>query len=177
MKLRLIPMAAGLVLLAGPVLAQNAPAPSADSAPVSTAQSTDQKISEWLDDKSSSDAPKTTKSKPEDFVRDPGDGKGDRKIHGEFGAGVGSDGYRSAYGVATIPIGKDSSVTVAASTSHGPIPWVAGGPWSYGPAGYGAAADCVCREAPDGSQVCRVARAASYYDAQLAEASCDSAPP
>ena len=178
MKLRLMLMAAGLVLLSGPVLAQDAPgAKASDSAPVSTAQSTDQKIAAWLDDKSSSSAPKTTKDKPEDFVRDPDDGKGDRKIHGEVGAGIGSDGYRSAYGVANIPIGKDSSVTVAASINHGRVPWVAGGPWGVYPAGPDIRADCVCRESPDGSEICHVARAYSSMDAQLAEASCSSAPP
>ena len=37
----------------------------------------------------------------------------DRKIHGEFGVGIGSDGYREAWGVATAPIGDHASATVA----------------------------------------------------------------
>jgi len=37
----------------------------------------------------------------------------DKKIHGEFGVGIGSDGYREAWGVATAPIGDHASATVA----------------------------------------------------------------
>ena len=91
-----------------------------------------------------------------------------------LGAVVGSNGYRSAYGVATIPIGKSSSATVAISTGSGRGPWpmVAGGPWYAGPAGPGIMSDCVCREAPDGSQLCRPARAESRIDAEMAGAAC-----
>jgi len=39
----------------------------------------------------------------------------DRRIHGEVGFGIGSNGYRSAYGVATMPIGKTGTATVALS--------------------------------------------------------------
>ena len=171
MTLRLLFLASALALC-GPVAAQDAQ-PSAESGPISTAQqSTDQKIAAWLGDKAPASAPKTTSSRLEDPIRDPGDGQGDRKIHGEIGAGVGSHGYRSAYGVATIPIGKTSSATVAVSAGHGPYPWVAGSPWLVGPAGEGVRADCVCRESPDGSEQCHVSRAASPLDAQLAEGAC-----
>ena len=175
MRLRMLILAAGLAALAGPVLAQDGPA-SADGAPVSTAsQTTDQKIAAWLGDKAPPSAPRTTRDQPQEFLRDPGEGAPDRKIHGEVGAAVGSGGYRSAYGVANIPIGKSSSVTVAVSTAHGRYPYMAGGAWGIEPAGVGVRADCVCREAPDGSEQCRVARAATRLDAELAEGACGSA--
>lgn len=168
---RLLFLAASLIVLAGPALA--ADAGGADEAPVSTAsQTTDQKIAAWLND-----------SKPSAQAQAPDDGRGEplpdgpaakpeRKIHGEVGAGIGTGGYRSAYGVVNIPIGKSSSVTVAASTGRN-IPYYGGGPWGYySPAAPGVGADCVCREAPDGSQQCRVAHAASRFDAQLAESAC-----
>ena len=169
---RLFVLAASLTLLAGPALAGDAPS---DGGPVSTAsQTTDQKIAAWL-----SDAPPTARTKPPKNPSDeplayPQDAKPDRQIHGEVGAGIGTGGYRSAYGVVNIPIGKTSSATVAVSTGHNAYPWGAG-PWGYyGAAGYGARADCVCREAPDGSQQCRVAGAASRFDAQMAEAACEA---
>ena len=165
MRTRLLILAATLAGLAGPALA--------DDAPVSTAsQSTDQKIAAWLGDKAPPSSTKTTKDQPEEFLRDPSEGQGDRKIHGEVGAAVGSGGYRSAYGVVNIPIGKSSSATVAVSTGRGRYPWMAGGAWGVEPAGAGVRADCVCREAPDGSEQCRVARAASPIDAELAEGAC-----
>ena len=175
MSPRLLLLAGSLVLLSGPALAADA-ANGANSGPVSTSQSTDQKIAAWLRD-SAPAGTATTKDKLESPLRDPGDGQPDRKIHGEIGAGVGSGGYRSAYGVATIPIGKSTTATVAISSSHGRVPWVAGAPWSVGPAGPGIRADCVCREAPDGQQICHVAHAATGLDAQLAESACEAAPP
>ena len=166
--MRLLFLAASLVILAGPALAADA---SSDQAPVSTAsQTTDQKIAAWLDD--SAPAARTPDDGRGEPLPDRPIDKPDRKVHGEFGVGVGTGGYRSAYGVVNIPVGKSSSVTVAASTGHNDYPYVAGGPWAYGPAGYGIGADCVCREAPDGSQQCRVARAASRFDAQMAEGAC-----
>ncbi len=52
------------------------------------------------------------------FTLDDADGQAappppDRKIHGEFGVGIGSDGYREAWGVATAPIGDHATATVA----------------------------------------------------------------
>lgn len=150
-------------------MADSAPPAPSDEAPVSTAsQTTDAKISAWLDetgkakgadgeDQPRPDAPKTAL---------------DRAIHGEVGAGIGSHGYRSAYGVATIPVGQSSSVTVAVATGHGLGPYVADGPWYAGPAGPGIMADCVCRELPDGSEQCRPANAASRFDAEIAQSAC-----
>jgi hypothetical protein len=164
---RVLFLAASLSLLAAPALAADG---ASQGGPVSTAsQTTDSKIAAWLAD--------GAKDQNADSSDGPGPDAGsgpapDRQIHGEVGAAVGSGGYRSAYGVATIPIGKTSSATVAISTGHGPWPLVAGGSWYAGPAGPGIMADCVCREAPDGSQLCRPARAASRIDADLAAESC-----
>ncbi len=174
MSSRLLLVAASLALLSGPAAAADG---AQDSAPVSTAsQSTDQKIAAWLGDRSDT-KPARTRNPTDEPLRYPDQGAPDRKIHGEVGAGVGSGGYRSAYGVVNIPIGKSSSATVAISTTHGRVPWVAGAPWAVGPAGVGIRADCVCREAPDGQQICRVGGAASPMDAQLAEGACNAAAP
>jgi len=174
MSPRLLLLAASVMALSGSALAADT---AQDSAPVSTAsQTTDQKIAAWLGDKSDVTLPAAAKP-PGEPLRYPDQGKQDRQIHGEVGAGVGSDGYRSAYGVVNIPIGQSSSATVAFSTTHGRTPWVAGAPWSVGPAGPGLRADCVCTEAPDGQQVCHVGRAATALDAQLADAACSAAPP
>ncbi len=166
---RVLLLAASLALLAGPALAADAAAPG--DSPVSTnSQSTDAKIAAWLDDGSKAqDAGQSDGPGAEGPAAPP-----DRQIHGEMGAAIGSNGYRSAYGVATIPIGKSSSATVAISTGSGRGPWpmVAGGPWYAGPAGPGIMSDCVCREAPDGSQLCRPARAESRIDAEMAGAAC-----
>ncbi len=167
MTQRLLLLLAGSLLALGtPALAADAPA-GADGGPVSTAsQGTDAKIAAWLDD--------GAKAKPasDEPIEDMPPPKPDRKIHGEVGAGIGSGGYRSAYGVVNIPIGKSGSATIAVSTSHGRYPMVAGGPWYAGPAGPGTLANCVCREAPDGSQQCRPAWAMSPEDAEFAGAAC-----
>src|SRR5215469_3903399 len=141
---RALALGGALALLAGSAMA-DPPAPAAaDGAPVSTAsQSTDAKIAAWLDDSKASKAKDADDAGPD--IAPP---QSDGKIHGEVGAAVGSHGYRSAYGVATIPLGKSSSVTVAVSTGRGGYPWVAGAPWAVGPAGPGVRASCVCREAP-----------------------------
>jgi len=176
MSPRLLLLASCLALMAAPALAADASGGS-DSAPVSTSsQSTDQKIAAWLDDKSPTDIPPPRNPKDEPLMY-PDQGKPDRQIHGEVGASVGSGGYRSAYGVATIPLGDSSSATVAISSSHGPQPWLAGAPWAVGPAGPGIRADCVCREAPDGSQICHVAGAETRIDAAMAEGACDAVQP
>src|SRR5262249_20826883 len=112
MTSRLLFLAAGLAILSGPALAADAPA---DSAPVSTAYRTsDQKTAAWRAAKAPAEvAPDDGRNEP---LPDRDTTKPDRKIHGEIGAGVGTGGYRSAYGVATISIGKSSSATVAVST-------------------------------------------------------------
>ncbi len=167
---RLILLAASLAFLSAPALAADAGA-GTDAAPVSTAsQTTDQKIAAWLDEKPP--APAHAANRSDEPLRDRGQAQGDGKIHGEFGAGIGTGGYRSLYGTATIPIGKSASVTISAATGRGRYPYVAGSPWFYGPAGEGLSADCVCREAPDGSEQCHVERAATRVDAELAEGVC-----
>ena len=54
------------------------------------------------------------------------------KCHGVVGASMGSGGYKSAYGVATMPIGQRGDVTVGISDEH-----LGGGNRTYGGPGYG----------------------------------------
>jgi hypothetical protein len=42
----------------------------------------------------------------------------DRQMHGEVGFGIGTNGYRSAYGIVTMPIGKTGTATVALSENR-----------------------------------------------------------
>ena len=46
-----------------------------------------------------------------------------RKIHGEVGVGVGTGGYRDAYGVVALPIGKASELDIAIEDAHIDKPW------------------------------------------------------
>jgi len=62
------------------------------------------------------------------------DGPAPRTIHGEIGAGVGTGGYRNVSGVADIPVGQNSDLVVAASSTSGQV---RGG--RYG--GYGVGGD------------------------------------
>ena len=91
-----------------------APGDAADSntAPVASAGAKDVKaqIQDWID--ASAEPPK------HDAAADGPLGPPDHAIHGEWGVGVGSQGYRSAYGVAVIPLGDKGTATVAASTDH-----------------------------------------------------------
>jgi hypothetical protein len=125
MALRRFCLAVGLGgLLAGAAMAAD------DGAPVATASaSADEQIAQWM-----KDAPPVDASGEDDGPRGcPAHAKADRKIHGEVGAAIGSGGYRSAYGVATMPIGDSSSVTVGVATGRG-----RGSGWGGGGFGYGA---------------------------------------
>ena len=115
-----------MLIAAGVALAGATSALAADeSAPVATAsRTTDQKISDWLKDAPPLEAA-DDQSGPEGPAPPP-----DRRVHGEFGAAIGTGGYRSAYGVVQIPIGKTGSATIAAATGRGG--WFAGGPWLGG---------------------------------------------
>jgi hypothetical protein len=86
----------------------------AEDGPVSTAsQSTDANLANWL-----KDAPPVEQTGQEDVQRDAAPIQPDRKIHGEVGAAIGSGGYRSAYGIVNIPIGKNADATIAVSSGH-----------------------------------------------------------
>ena len=82
-------------------------------APVTSAGAKDVKaqIQEWLDD---SPAALPSRAPAADGPAVPPD----RAIHGEFGVGVGSQGYREIYGVAAIPLGDKGVATVAASETR-----------------------------------------------------------
>jgi hypothetical protein len=72
-------------------------------------------ISDWV---------KEASQAPVDDVGAPGvDRPLDRRIHGEVGAAIGTGGYRSAYGVVNIPIGKTGSATIAASDTRYRTRW------------------------------------------------------
>jgi hypothetical protein len=65
---------------------------------------------------------------------------GPRKIHGEAGVAVGSDGYRSAYVQTVIPVGESGTVAMAYSQSQGGRGYGYGpgfGDLGYGGPGYG----------------------------------------
>ena len=46
-----------------------------------------------------------------------------RQIHGEVGFGVGTGGYRDAYGIVNMPIGKASELDVAVEDTQYSKPW------------------------------------------------------
>jgi hypothetical protein len=118
---RLLLLASGLAMLGG------AGALAADeSAPMTTAsKSTDQKIADWLKDAPPADA---ADDQPGPDAPPP---PRDRRIHGEVGAAIGTGGYRSAYGVVQMPVGKSGSATIAVATGRNS--WRAAGPWLAGP--------------------------------------------
>jgi hypothetical protein len=150
-----------LTLLAGSLslLAGAAAWAGDDSAPISTAsQSTDAKIAQWI-----KDAPPDNDAADGGVQADGPPAKLDRQIHGEMGAAIGSNGYRNAYGVATIPIGSSSSATIGISTSSGrgyfgggrwsagsgfAGPGPVGGPWFAGPR------SCACPSGPASPDAC-----------------------
>lgn len=107
-------LAAAAAMLAIPLMSANVahaqqPAQPAADAPLS-ADRTGEQIDAWLNEPVHGVAP-TQDAPPETPVRD-------RAIHGEVGAAIGSNGYRSAYGVATMPLGPNSDVTVAVAGGH-----------------------------------------------------------
>ena len=130
-----------LALAAAPAWADPAAGVQAptDAGPVATAthDDTQAKIASWLADSASNAG--------EDEVGGcPAAALPDGKIHGEVGAAIGSGGYRSAYGVVNIPLGKqgdEGEVTLAVSQSRG-RGWYGreafGGPYGYGPGPFGA---------------------------------------
>ena len=90
-----------------------APAADSNSAPVASAGAKDvnAQIRDWIDSSPEAASPRAS-------AADAPAGPPDRSIHGEWGVGVGTGGYRSAYGVAVIPLGDRGTATVAASTGH-----------------------------------------------------------
>ena len=123
-----------LTLAAAPAWAD----PAADAGPMATAahDDTQAKIDSWLAD-SANDADR------DDLGGCPAPGFSDGKVHGEVGASIGTGGYRSAYGVVNIPLGKQGDkgeATLAFSQSRG-RGWYGreafGGPYAYGPGPFG----------------------------------------
>jgi hypothetical protein len=96
-------------------LALVAPALAApDAGAVSTASDTDELISQWL-------------KAPPPAALEPGAAPAeapllrDRRVHGEIGVGIGTGGYREAYGVADIPLGDKADATVAVRDVQGRV--------------------------------------------------------
>lgn len=54
----------------------------------------------------------------DDAATGPGRRLRDGQVHGEVGASIGSGGYKSAYGIATTPIGENSDLTVGLTSEH-----------------------------------------------------------
>lgn len=66
------------------------------------------------------------------------DPSGERKVHGSVSVGVGTNDYRSASGVVSVPIGKCGSVTVGYGQSRMKGPGYYGfDPYAYGGGYYG----------------------------------------
>jgi hypothetical protein len=107
MLLQRFAIAAGFALICG--------AATAADEPVATASpSTDAKIAAWIKDAPPADAAQDESGPEEAPPPEP-----DRRIHGEVGAAIGTGGYRSAYGIFNIPIGKSGEATVAIATGRG----------------------------------------------------------
>lgn len=93
------------LVLAGPALA------APDAGAVSTASDTDELIAAWLKSPPPA-ALDPAQAAPEAPLRD-------NRIHGEFGFGIGAQGYREVYGVADIPLGEKADATVAVRDVQG----------------------------------------------------------
>ncbi|MEO6376539.1 MAG: hypothetical protein ABIO37_00835 [Caulobacteraceae bacterium] len=116
-----LPTAIALAVLAGgPVLAADAPqgAAAETTGPIANERSDDvaAQISDYIKESAQADAAEGASTIPQPAR--------DRAIHGEAGVAVGSGGYRSAYGVAVMPLGKNGTATVGVSdTRYGKSRW------------------------------------------------------
>jgi len=95
-----------------PAMAQDSPppAPTASAAtpvaPAAATASQNDAIDAWIRSASTDPAPALGLEDPVEVPR---------RIHGEVGAAVGSNGYRSFYGDVSVPFGRASSLDVAAA--------------------------------------------------------------
>ena len=105
MRLAALALAAALAL---PVVAHAQATPAAD-APVAQDR-TGEQIEAWLNEEPVRGVAATAQQDVAP-VRD-------RAIHGEVGFALGSNGYRSAYGIANMPLGDSSDLTVAVAGAH-----------------------------------------------------------
>jgi hypothetical protein len=86
-------------------------APTVSATPANSAPShdaTDSQIAGWIATDRASAQPG-------------GDTPAPRTVHGEIDAGVGTGGYRNVSGVADIPVGQNSDLIVAASSTSGQV--------------------------------------------------------
>lgn len=87
----------------GHVPASEARPAAAPQDPTPHRLTTQQQIDRWL----SAPAPARTEHAPI-WADEPEQ----RRIHGEIGAGIGTEGYRSMYGSVTVPIGEEGSISL-----------------------------------------------------------------
>lgn len=95
------------LLAAAPALAQEGPIASAGSSAV------DAQIRDYLD---SATAP--LPATPDGPLSDTDGPVRDRAPHGEFGVGIGTNGYRSAYASTVVPVGATGTAAIAVSDTR-----------------------------------------------------------
>jgi hypothetical protein len=123
--LRAASLVVGAALLVLPTTGWTDDAPSAGSevvatagsAPVAPSQKADANLTRWLEQ-----APPVA-TIGQDYTDGVIQDAAPRKIHGEVGFGVGTGGYRDAYGAVALPIGKASELDVAIEDTHLSKPW------------------------------------------------------
>ncbi len=137
MRIRLALLAA---LIAAPALAAEPDAPVATASTTPAPMSTAEQIDAFI---KSSPLPDARRGGALDGELDgvvPGD---DRKPHGEVGVAVGTGGYRSVYGRAEFPVGKNGRASLAFQDTRNGYgygysrDWY-GGPYGGGPLGFGS---------------------------------------
>ena len=115
-----LPAAMALTVLAcGPAFASDAPQAAVETTgPIANERSDDvaAQISDYIRESAQADAAEGANT-----IAPPAR---DRAVHGEAGFSVGTGGYRSAYGVAVMPVGKNGTATVGISdTRYGKSRW------------------------------------------------------
>jgi hypothetical protein len=114
-RLRAFPIALALVAGAScwatASVAQTAPAPPAPAASGDSIRLTDEQRMAILDSN-------TVESAAAARGELPGSRYSDRRIHGEIGAMIGTNGTRGIYGVAEIPLGDRASAVVSFENSR-----------------------------------------------------------
>lgn len=84
------------------------PHPAATSAPPVTTQA---QIANWISSEEISE------DGPQGYGPGDASGPAPRAVHGEFGASIGTGGYRNVYGVADIPVGQTGDLGLAVSNT------------------------------------------------------------
>jgi hypothetical protein len=104
-----------LIIAAAPALARADATSNPDTGVVATAHGDDSDLSRWLDQ-----APPVAGAGDPDRVLTLGD---DRRVHGEMGVGVGTNGYFDAYGAVSVPFGQTGRLGLAYDDAQIRRPW------------------------------------------------------